>query len=310
MQSNKTCTILEEYLSYLQVIKKRSICTTNEYRTDILMFFKWLSDMRGTLNSNNDFSFINSYYLKSITKYEMYSFITYCQNNLHSCTGTRARKIVSIRQFWKYLKKHDVIDTNPAEDLETPKISKRILHYLSLEESVRLLISCKDSACDHCIITLLLNCALRISELASLNVFHASYEVLHIIRKGNKERKIFLTPAAKNSLALWLTHRKQLESNSSSLFVSKNLTGMSVKSLQDVVKKYVLLSGLDPKLVSAHTLRHTSATLMYKYGQIDLRSLQQILGHESVATTEIYTHIDESQLQAAVNSNPLAIMFS
>lgn len=241
----------------------------------------------------------------------MYGFIAYCQNDLNSSAGTRTRKIVSMRQFWKYLKKSHLLDNNIAEELETPKQPKRIPRYLSLEESVRLLIAAKSSPRDHCILTILLNCALRISELASLNRAQVSADTLSIIGKGDKERKIYLTPAAKNSIINWLEARDHLDvDDCDALFISRNKRRMTVKSLQDVVKKYVALSGLDSKTISAHTLRHTSATLMYKYGRVDIRSLQQILGHESVATTEIYTHIDDSQLQAAVNSNPLAIMFS
>ena len=175
---------------------------------------------------------------------------------------------------------------------------------------MRLLIACNDSPRDHCILTLLLNCALRISELAALDVNLVSIDILHIVGKGNKERKIFLTPAAKTSIANWLSIRNVHNGNSGALFVSRKGTRLTVKALQDVVKKYVSLAGLNANTISAHTFRHTSATLMYKYGKVDLRSLQQILGHESVATTEIYTHMDESQLQAAVNSNPLAIMFN
>lgn len=129
-------------------------------------------------------------------------------------------------------------------------------------------------------------------------------DVLSVIGKGNKERKIFLTPAAKKSVNVWLQIRSTL------IFISRNSNRITTRAVQNIVKKYVITSGLDPKVISTHKLRHTAATLMYKYGRVDIRSLQQILGHESVTTTEIYTHIDEQQLQSAVNSNPLAMMFS
>ena len=241
----------------------------------------------------------------------MYGFIAHCQTDLLSSPGTRARKIVSLRQFWKYLKtKAHLIDNNIAEELETSKLPKRIPQYLTLEESVRLLIECKIFPRDHCIITIFLNYALRISELASLNVDQVSTDILSVIWKGDKERKIFLTPAAKKSLTNWLLVRNTMNLPTNALFISRNKKRITTRALQDVVKKYVGLAGLDKSAISAHKLRHTAATLMYKYGRVDIRSLQQILGHESIATTEIYTHIDESQLQAAVNSNPLAMMFS
>lgn len=153
--------------------------------------------------------------------------------------------------------------------------------------------------------TIFLNCALRLSELASLNIDQVGNDVLTVIGKGNKERKIFLTPAAKKSINVWLQIRNTLKVNIKALFISRNSNRITTRAVQNTVKKYVIASGLDPTAVSAHKLRHTVATLMYKYGRVDIRSLQQILGHESVATTEIYTHIDEQQLQSAVNSNRL-----
>lgn len=311
MQSNKTCPLLEQYLGYLIVIKGRSENTILEYRTDLLMFFNFLLTIRNIPILNNDFTLVDLNFIKSITLNDMYAFIAHCQTDRKASAGTRARKIVSIRQFWKYLKtKVHLIDNNIAEELETPKLPKRIPKYLNLEESVRLLIECKKSARDHCIITIFLNCALRLSELASLNIDQVGSDVLSIVGKGNKERKIFLTPAAKKSINNWLQVRNTINVVSKALFISRNNKRITTRAIQNIVKKYVSESRLDPTTISAHKLRHTSATLMYKYGRVDIRSLQQILGHESVATTEIYTHIDENQLQAAVNSNPLAMMFN
>lgn len=310
MQSDKTCPLLEQYLGYLTTIKGRSNNTVLEYRTDILHFFSYVAESRAL--AFMDFRFADLDFINSITLTDMYGFITHCQNMLHSSAGTRARKIVSIRQFWKYLKtKAHLISNNIAEELETPKLPKRIPKYLTLEESVRLLIETKtSSARDNCIITIFLNCGLRLSELAGLNVSQISSDVLTVIGKGNKERRIFVTPAVKQSLAQWLPIRNMLEVNTDALFVSRNHQRITTRAIQNVVKKHITAAGLHPEEISAHKLRHTAATLMYKYGHVDIRSLQQILGHESIATTEIYTHIDEAQLQAAVNANPLAMMFS
>ena len=310
MQSDKTCLLVEQYLGYLTTIKGRSINTILEYRTDILSFFKFVSESRG--ERYTDFRYANLCFIKSITLSDMYNYISYCQSTLNSSAGTRARKIVSIRQFWKYLKtKIHLIDNNIAEELETPKLPKRIPKYLTLEESVRLLIETKaSSARDNCIITIFLNCALRLSELAVLNVDQVNSDVLSVIGKGNKERKIFITPAVKQALTEWLSVRRAMCVDTDALFISKNHQRITTRSIQNVVKKHVIAAGLSPEEISAHKLRHTAATLMYKYGHVDIRSLQQILGHESIATTEIYTHIDEAQLQAAVNANPLAMMFS
>ena len=238
----------------------------------------------------------------------MYEFLAYCQDTLHS----RTRKIVSIRQLWKYLKiKVHLIDDNIAEELETPRRPKRIVRCLTLEEAVRLLIETGSSSVrDNCIITIFLNCALRLSELASLSVDRVNADILSVVGKGNKERKIYLTPAVKQALAQWLPVRNSIVTNTNALFISRNNTRLTTRAIQNVVKKHIAAAGLNPEGLSTHKLRHTAATLMYKYGHVDIRSLQQLLGHESIATTEIYTHVDDGQLQAAVNANPLAMMFS
>jgi len=311
MQLNKTCPLIEQYLGYLIVIKGRSQSTIKEYRTDLLMFFEYVMNSRNITLPNNDFSEVTLEFIKTVSVNEMYAFIAHCQTKLKSSAGTRARKIIAIRQFWKYLKtKAHLIDNNIAEELETPKLPKRIPKYLTLEDSVRLLIQCEKSPRDHCIITIFLNCALRLSELASLDIDQVDNDVLSVIGKGNKERKIYLTPAAKKSINIWFQVRNSLDVPTKALFVSRNKQRLTTKAIQNIVKKYVIASGLDPQTISTHKLRHTAATLMYKYGRVDIRSLQQILGHESVATTEIYTHIDDHQLQSAVNSNPLAMMFN
>ncbi|WP_243122502.1 tyrosine-type recombinase/integrase [Clostridium sp. KNHs216] len=193
--------------------------------------------------------------------------------------------------------------------METPKLPKRIVRCMTLEESVRLLIeSSSSSTRDNCIITIFLNCALRLSELAALNVEQVDSDVLTVIGKGNKERKIYMTPAVKKALSKWLLNRQSMNVDTNALFISRNHQRLTTRSVQNVVKKHIVASGINPDGLSTHKLRHTSATLMY--GHVDIRSLQQILGHESIATTEIYTHVDDNQLHAAVNANPLAMMFN
>lgn len=310
MQSNKSCQIVEQYLAYLITIKGRSKNTILEYRLDLLQFFNFVAIKQGLEYS--DFIFVTIEFIRFISLGDMYEFLAYCQDTLHSSPGTRTRKIVSIRQFWKYLKtKAHLTDNNIAEELETPKQPKRIVRYLTLEESVRLLIeSSSSSARDNCIITIFLNCALRLSELASLNIDQVNSDILSVVGKGNKERKIFITPAVKQSLTKWLSIRNSTTTNTNALFISRNGGRLTTRAIQNVVKKHIISAGINPDGLSTHKLRHTAATLMYKYGHVDIRSLQQLLGHESIATTETYTHVDKSQLQAAVNSNPLAMMFN
>lgn len=310
LQNYKSFPLLDEYLSYLIVIKGRSENTIIEYRTDLLMFFDYVNRSKNSRAKKYVLSHIDAGFIKSVTMSEMYGFIAENKNMKIASAGTRARKIVSIRQFWKYLKnKAHVIDENIAEELETPKIPKRVPKYLNLEESVRLLIASEYSPRNHCIITLFLNCALRLSELTSINVEQVTKDTLNIVGKGNKERVIFLTPATKAAITRWLEARERITTNSAALFITKFGNRMSNRSVQDVVKRCLARANLEHKQLSTHKLRHTAATLMYQYGRVDIRSLQQILGHESIATTEIYTHVDESQLRSAVNSNPLAGMF-
>ena len=302
--------LLDEYLNYLTVIKGRSINTIIEYRTDILMFMEYVCEIRKLEKNKYDFSNITDIFVKTITLSEMYSFISYCQTEKNATAGTRARKIVSIRQFWKYLKnKANIIDINIAENLETPKIPKRLPKYLTLDESIRLLIASEKSTRNNCIITIFLNCALRLSELINIDLEQVTSDTLKIIGKGNKERKIYLTISTRKAIDKWLIERQKIQSDSKALFITKQGTRMTSRSVQDVVNKYIKIANLEGKNISVHKLRHTAATLMYKYGKVDIRSLQMILGHESIATTEIYTHIDEIQLQTAINSNPLAGMY-
>ena len=310
MQSDKSCLIVEQYLSYLTTIKGRSKNTVLEYRLDLLQFLRYVANNRGVQPA--DFQFVDANFIRSIQLVDMYGFIAYHQENLRSSPGTRCRKIVSIRQFWKYLKaKVHLIDNNIAEELETPKLPKRIVRCLTLEESVRLLLEASSSSVrDNCIITIFLNCALRLSELAMLNIDQVDSDILTVIGKGNKERKIYLTPAVKQALGKWLAIRSTLCVDTNALFISRNKQRLTTRSIQNVVKKHITAAGINPEGMSTHKLRHTSATLMYKYGHVDIRSLQQILGHESIATTEIYTHVDDNQLHAAVNANPLAMMFN
>lgn len=310
LKNYKSFPLLEEYLNYLTVIKGRSINTIIEYRTDLLMFFQFMNEQKNVNIHRYDLSNINEDYLRSTTLNDMYSFISYCQNEKKSSAGTRSRKIVSIRQFWKYLKtKAHILENNIAEELETPKVPKRMPKYLTLEESIRLLIECEKSPRDHLIITMFLNCALRLSELTSIDVHQVAGDSLNIIGKGNKERRVFLTPATKKAINEWIEVRKLSNSKTNALFITKNGTRITNRAVQDIVKKYIKKAGLEHRDISTHKLRHTAATLMYQYGNADLRSLQEILGHTSVATTEIYTHCSSNQLERTINANPLSNMF-
>lgn len=313
LKDNRTCALLEQYLSYLTVVKGRSPLTAEEYRVDNNMLFEYIKRERGVpeeIIKERDFSDVDIDFIKSITIADMYAFITYCGEVRNVTPATRARKIVSIRQFWKYLKsKAHLLDNNVAEELESPKLPKRMPKYLSLDESIRLLIASEPSPRDYCILTIFLNCALRLTELVNLDVEQVKADAIQIIGKGNKERRIFHTPATKKALEAWMTQRSGMNPETNALFLTKNGTRVTNKGVQDIVKKYLKKAGLAGKGLSTHKLRHTAATTMFRYGHVDVRTLQQLLGHESLNTTQIYTSVDNEQLQSAVNSNPLASMF-
>jgi site-specific recombinase XerD len=334
LKENRTCGLLEQYLNYLTVVKGRSTLTAEEYRVDCNMLFEFIKRKRDTLESEldkRDFSDVDLGFIKSITVADMYDFITYCGKDRNVTTATRARKIVSIRQFWKYLKnKAHLLDNNVAEELESPKLPKRMPKYLSLDESIRLLIESEKNPRDYCILTIFLNCALRLSELVNLNIEQVQVDSIQIIGKGNKERRIFHTQATKKALTAWLEKRSAMNPQTNALFITKNGTRVASRGVQDIVKKYLKKAGLTDRGLSTHKLRHTAATTLFKYGRVDVRTLQQLLGHESqhfrfakaaqktrvrpswrclLNTTQIYTAVDNDQLQSAVNSNPLASMF-
>jgi site-specific recombinase XerD len=217
--------------------------------------------------------------------------------------------ITSLKGFYKYLTvKTDQLTVNPVENLDTPKLQKTLPHYLTLEESQRLLLAVdgKNKDRDYCILCLFLNCGLRISEMVGLNLTDIRQDRLLIHGKGSKERVVFLNEASAQALNNWLNIRKDIQSiDKNAVFLSNRRKRMSVDSVQVMVKKTLLKAGLDAEQISPHKLRHTAATLMLQNG-VDLRTLQEVLGHENLNTTQIYTHIANAELQKAANANPLA----
>ena len=303
--------VLDDYLSYLKVIKGRSENTIAEYRVDIRLLFLYIYRMR--FNSIRfDCSFADIDFIKSISIDDVYSFVRYCQEERKCSIQTCGRKIIAIRQFWIYLKKKaHLIDENYMEELEVPKIPQRLPKYLSLDDSIRLLIQAESSVRNYCIVTLFLNCALRLSELASLNLSNIDTDKLTIIGKGDKQRIVYLNPAAKQAIDQWLSMRIEYKPQCDALFISKrDGTRLGNRGIQLVVKKLIINAGLNQNVSSPHKLRHSSATLLYRYGKVDLNSLREILGHVSLSTTQVYLHSDAQQLQAAINSNPLSSMIN
>jgi site-specific recombinase XerD len=223
--------------------------------------------------------------------------------------SSRARKVASIRSFYKYLtNKAHLLDENPVAELDSPKIKKSLPKYLDLEESVNLLASVdgENYARDYCILTLFLNCGLRISELVGLNLSDIRDDQLRVLGKGNKERILYLNDACKQAISDYMVERMAITAiDKNALFLSNRRTRISRSTVNWLVKKHLSTAGLDSTQYSSHKLRHTAATLMLQNG-VDVRTLQEVLGHDHLNTTQIYTHVDNDDLRTAAKANPLA----
>ncbi len=307
--------VLRDFLSYMQTIKGKSINTVQVYFYDLRVFFRFMKLHKNLIDKSSEFDDIsitdlNLDFIKSISLSDLYAFMAFVSNDRDNSSYARARKVASLKSFFKYITfKAKLIDFNPAAELESPKIMKRLPRYLNVEESKQLLnsIDGEFSERDYAIITIFLNCGLRLSELVGINLNNIKGSVLTVIGKGNKERSIPLNQACIKALDGYMKVRPvNAVKDRNALFLSARKQRISKESVQKIVKKYIRAAGLDPERYSTHKLRHTAATLMYKYGHVDIRSLQELLGHESISTTQIYTHLDSNQLRTAVDSNPLA----
>jgi len=304
------------FINYLGTIKGKSPNTISGYRFDLIMFFRFLKLYKGIVPSDKvfediDISDIADSFLKGIVLQDLYAFISFAEKHRKNGTYARARKVATLKSFFKYAQgKAKYIDVNPATDLESPKIDKRNPIYLTLDESKSLLksVTGKNQQRDYCIVTLFLNCGLRLSELCSIDLPKIKEDTITIIGKGNKERTIYLNHACLKSLALYLPERNMNLNiiDKEALFITRSNRRINKRTVELLVKKYIKSAGLDYDKFTPHKLRHTAATLMYKYGNVDIRSLQKILGHENVSTTQIYTHVDDEQLRDAVKANPLS----
>ena len=314
---------VNSFLDYSITILNKSSNTVKEYNYDINNFLKYMKK-QFQMTKEKDYKCIpvNDLTVDTIKKIKLediHGYISYMARELKSTPATRARKISSIRVFFKYLSsKAKLIDINPAQDLETPKLGRRIPKYLSLEESQKLLNitqskDIRNNVRDYAIITLFLNCGMRLSELVNIDIkdIDFSESKMNVIGKGNKERTIYLNKACMKVINNYLSvrpHDRVKSDSRDALFLSERKERISNRSVQDIVKKELQKAGLDTKKYSVHKLRHTAATLMYQYGNVDIRALQELLGHESISTTEIYTHVNDERVRNAVESNPLADM--
>jgi site-specific recombinase XerD len=307
--------IVKDFLFYMQTIKEKSPKTVSEYYLDLRMFLRFIKVLRGTAHTEEfnkiKIDDIDIDFIKSITLSDIYEFMNYLISERNMKPAGRSRKASTIRSFFKYLtvKKH-LLDIDPSKELEMPKQKKALPKYLTLEQSIELLnaVEGKNKERDYCILTIFLNCGLRLSELVGLNVTDIrSDNTARVVGKGNKERIIYLNDACIASVKAYLEVRPvDGVKDKKALFLSSQLKRISPKTVQAMVYKYLEKIGLDSQGYSCHKLRHTAATLMYQHGNVDVRVLKDILGHENLGTTEIYTHLSNQQLEQASKSNPLA----
>lgn len=316
--------VLKDYASYMSAIKGNSEKTICEYLLDLRTFFRYFimtkngDDLERDEFEKISISNIGIDEVKEVTPQFLIDYLMFANFGLGNSSTTRMRKLSALKSFFKYMhSKRHYIDTNPAQDIDAPKKKRTLPKFLSLEEAVRLLETVKNdtesktTVRDFAIITLFLNTGMRLSELVGLNLqsFDPDLTTVKVIGKGNKERMLYLNAAAKNAVLSYLRVRldpKFVRTSENALFLSLRETRISQKTVQWLVYKYLDLAGLGSKNLSVHKLRHTAATLMYQSGKVDIRVLKDILGHEQLNTTQIYTHLVNKNLEDAVDSNPLA----
>ena len=306
--------LIRDFLVYHETIQGHSRHTVDEYFLDLRNFFRFLKQERNLVPKALPMDTIpiddvDIALAGSVTLTDVYSYMNYLSRDRGLNAASRARKVATIRSFYKYLtNKAKLLPQNPVQDLDAPRQKKSLPKYLDLEESISLLESVdgKNSSRDLCILTLFLNCGLRISELVGLNKTDVRGEQLRVLGKGNKERILYLNPACQKALEDWLTERNALTLvDQNALFVTlQNRRRISKAAVHKLVKKHLLAAGLDATQYSSHKLRHTAATLMLQNG-VDVRTLQEVLGHDHLNTTQIYTHVDNDDLRAAARANPL-----
>ena len=318
LDATQRFTLLDDYLNYMLTIKGRAELTVKEYAYDISLFFRYWLCHRAKLADpadfdNTDISIIDATLLQQVNLQDLYAFLSWLARERQAGNANRSRKVSALRSFFNYLSaKRGILEHDPAAELESPRQVKRQPRYLSLEESKQLLAQpLKEegplAVRNHAILTLFLNCGLRLAELCSINISDIREETMTVMGKGGKERTIYLNSACVRAIMAYREVRPTRDvKDPDALFISRQGNRISQSAVQRMIRQYIVQAGLDPKRYSTHKLRHTAATLMYQYGEVDIRLLQQILGHSSVATTEIYTHLDDSQLHRAVEKNPLA----
>lgn len=317
--------ILRDFLTYHETIKGQSPRTISEYYLDLRMFLRFIKLMRNempidTCLDDIPIKDVDLGLIASVKTSDIFDFLSYLANdrvpNPDSPipdrgieTAARARKLSALKSFYKYLTvRTKLLEENPVADMEYPKLRKSLPRYLTMEQSAALLkaASGENQKRDYAIIMIFLNCGIRRSELVGLNLADVYEDRLRVIGKGNKERFVYFGTACKKAIDAYLEERnKKVLSDNRALFGSRDNNRISTSAVHRLIKKYLLIAGLDQDSFSAHKLRHTAATMMLS-GGVDVKTVQEVLGHENLNTTQIYTHIENTELKIAAEANPLS----
>lgn len=317
--------LLRDFLNYHETIKGQSAKTVSEYYLDLRMFLRFIRLVKLEMPYDSPLNAISIQdidlaFIKTISVTDVYDFLGYLANDRVADdagassdrgigSAARARKLSAIKSFFKYLSvRTKLLTENPVKDLEFPKIRKSLPRYLSLEQSKALLqaIDGPNAARDFAILMVFLNCGIRRAELVGLNLSDIYEDRIRVVGKGNKERIVYMGSSCKSAIDTYLIERNKMTlQDDRALFGSRDHNRISVSAVHRLVKKHLLAAGLDPSLYSAHKLRHTAATLMLS-GGVDVKTVQEVLGHEHLNTTEIYTHIESTELKIAAEANPLS----
>ena len=317
--------VVREFASYKTVIQGCSQRTVEQYLIDLRTFFRYLlcEGDAAVLQNNEEFmkitvESVDLDMLREVTQDQIFYFLLYTDSERENQTAAKARKLAAIRALYKFLvNKRGYLEDNPAANIDSPKKKKALPKFLSLEEARALLSAVMNDTDspnrerDFCMITLFLNCGMRVGELVGINLQDIDHELrsLRVLGKGNKERIIYLNEACRDALKTYLSVRrseKYIKCADKALFISNRMARLSIQGVQVTVQKYLKLAGLESKHYSVHKLRHTAATLMYQSGAVDIRVLKDILGHEQLNTTQIYTHVSNRNMEEAMKHNPLS----
>ncbi len=309
--------ILRDYLFYLLTIKGRSARTVDAYYIDIRTFFRFLVLHKSLGYADLPFEklpihIVTLDVLKTVTLSDAYEYLHYISTERSNSAKTRSRKVSSLKSFFHYLcDKVHLLPQNPMAELEVPSVKKSLPKYLTLEQCLSLLknVNGEYKERDYCIITLFLNCGMRLSELCGMNMTDIRENTVRILGKGNKERIVYLNKACQNALDTYIKYRNShpiAPQDRNALFLNRNGHRLGTRRVEQIVDDQLKKAGLDQYGFSVHKLRHTAATMMYQYGNVDIRVLQEILGHANLGTTQIYTHISNDQMEQAVQSTPLS----